>query len=117
MIDFTIHKTDTANYISVYIFRENMLSFIGSAELSDMCFKNQFYFNRLFVKPEFRGNGFAHILMKEMLKIIDLRKIDIMLDINAYGDLNHKQLLKFYQKYNFKLNSDNSLTRKGITNV
>ncbi len=95
--------------ISVHIFNRKVLSLIGSAELSeflvDGC-ENKFYFSRLFVKPKFRRKKFAHTLMREVIKIIDQRKIDIILEINPYGDLSYKQLVKFYQKYNFELNDD-----------
>lgn len=109
-MEFETHKINSVNHISVHI--QSELFPIGCAELSKFLNENQFYFNRLFIQPKFRGKGFAHILMKEIIEIVDERKIDIILDINPYGDLNYNQLLKFYQKYDFKLYDNDHLIRR-----
>lgn len=73
---------------------------IGSATISNT--GNEWYFNRLIVHESMRNKGIAKILMNELIEILDNKQIILINDINPYGDLNFKQLVKFYNKYNFK---------------
>lgn len=63
---------------------------------------DEFYFNRLFVNPKYRNQGYATQLLTEMLKLIKERNITLQLDINPYGDLDYLELERFYVKHGFK---------------
>ncbi len=108
-MNIEIKKIILKNNISVYI--KDSIFPVGCAELSSFIKEGEFYFNRLFVQPKFRRMGFGHILMQQIIRIVDKKKINIVLDINPYGDLNYDQLFKFYQKYNFE-EVDDYLIRK-----
>jgi GNAT superfamily N-acetyltransferase len=88
-------------------------SYLASAELSVMK-NNLYYFNRLLVNKKIRNKGYANQLLVEVCKWADQEKINILIDINPYGDLNYDQLLRFYQKFGFKLNKNKQLIRKFI---
>ena len=101
----------TYKYITISI-SDNIFP-VGVADLS--AFPDNlklFYFNRLFVHPRYRNKGIAHKIMKEVVKIVDDNDIDILLEINPYGDLNMKQLISFYLKYLFKEHNEIQFLRK-----
>lgn len=60
------------------------------------------YFNRLFVKADYRNQGYAKFLLSQMVDILEKEKINLWLDINPYGDLNYNQLEELYMRYGFK---------------
>ena len=60
------------------------------------------YFNRLFVREEYRNQGYAKTLLSKMVDILKKGKINLWLDINPYGDLNYAQLEELYMRYGFK---------------
>lgn len=60
------------------------------------------YFNRLYVRPEYRRNGIACELIKKMLKYFVTFNIPLILDINPYGDMSYEQLESFYLKNGFQ---------------
>lgn len=62
-----------------------------------------YYFNRLNVPVKIRNQGIATELMNELIQWADSEKINILLDINPYGDLSYKQLKEFYKKFGFKV--------------
>ena len=66
--------------------------------------KNKYfwYFNRLFVRADYRNQGYAKFLLSKMINIKKKKKINLWLDINPYGDLNYNQLEKLYIRYGFK---------------
>lgn len=59
------------------------------------------YFSRLLVPPEFRKQGIATVLMTLMCKRLDARRIDLLCEINPYGEMNKEQLTTFYKKFGF----------------
>ena len=63
---------------------------------------NVFYFNRLFVQPEFRNKGYATEILKTLLEKFKEKHYVLYLDINPYGDLNYEELETFYMKHGFK---------------
>ena len=63
--------------------------------------KDSWYFNRIFVKPQCRKRGIASKLMTEFISFIRKKKIFMVCDINAYGDMDREQLSTFYQKFGF----------------
>lgn len=65
-----------------------------------------YYFNRLVVPTTFRNKGHATALMQEVVAWFDENECDIVLDINAYGDLDLDQLIKFYSKFGFTRTPD-----------
>ena len=64
--------------------------------------KNFWYFNRLFVREDYRNQGYAKCLLSKMIDILKKEKINLWLDINPYGDLNYEQLEELYMRYGFK---------------
>jgi GNAT superfamily N-acetyltransferase len=61
-----------------------------------------YYFNRLVVHGKIRHQGIATRLMQEMVEWVDYKKINVLLEINPYGDLDLEQLIIFYGKFGFK---------------
>ncbi len=59
-----------------------------------------FYFNRLKARVERQGEG--SFLMKELVKILDEKKISVINELNPYGGMNMETLEKFYAKYGFE---------------
>jgi GNAT superfamily N-acetyltransferase len=103
-----IEEINTDDYRCFYIIINNMYRAV--AEFSKI--KNQtYYFNRLFVPPNIRNMGIATKLMKQAIKWADDEHIEILLEINSYGDLTYDRLLKFYQKFGFKFNKNKILIR------
>jgi hypothetical protein len=47
------------------------------------------------------NQGYATKLLCELEKIADEKAMNIVLDINPYGDLNHEQLHNLYMKHGF----------------
>ena len=54
------------------------------------------YYNRLFVQPNYRKQGIGRKLWDMTQKELDTRGIDLIIDINPYGDMTYEQLLHFY---------------------
>ena len=69
---------------------------IGCANTSRI-HDNVFYFNRLFVQPEFRNKGYATEMLKTLLEKFKEKHYVLCLDINPYGELE-----TFYMKHGFK---------------
>jgi len=61
-----------------------------------------YYFNRLNVPVRLRQQGIAKKLLQEVIEWADSIKVNILLDINPYGDLSYEQLEVLYQKYGFQ---------------
>ena len=61
-----------------------------------------YYFNRLYVHPEIRNQGIATLLLKQVTVWADENKINILNEINPYGDLNLDNLILLYSKFGFK---------------
>ena len=61
-----------------------------------------YYLNRIIVSKKIRHKGVATQLMQEMVDWADCQKINILLEINPYGDLDLDQLIAFYGKFGFK---------------
>ena len=62
---------------------------------------NLWYFNRLFTPPEIRNKGYAKQAMNLLIEYLDENEIDLLCDINPYGDLSREQLEQFYRRYGF----------------
>lgn len=89
-------------HIAVSLISDNCEFLIGSAECSKYHGASMMYFNRLYVKPMFREQGYGTILLKALLKLIKERNFGIQLDINPYGDMKYADLERFYTKHGFK---------------
>lgn len=76
---------------------------VGSSECS-YCYdpSGAWYFNRLFVHRDYRGNGISSILLEKMLHYVKTLQIPLLLDINPYGDLSREQLEQFYIRHGFE---------------
>jgi hypothetical protein len=94
------------------------LSYFDSVYITDLeCYtfdksKTWFFFNRLNVSKNSRGNGISHILLDKVCEIADEKKINIMNAINPYGELNLEQLIELYKKHGFILVCDNIVVRE-----
>lgn len=60
-----------------------------------------YYFNRLIVAKEVRGQGIATELLFELAKWADKKKKNILNEINPYGDLSLNNLISLYKKIGF----------------
>ena len=93
----TIMIDDGKNIVGqINLSREHTPRKINSQE------KEFWYFSRLFVKADYRNQGFAKVLLAKMIEILKRKKINLWLDINPYGDLNYAQLEELYMRYGFK---------------
>ena len=71
--------------------------------IKDKPIKNQqWFFNRLYIKPEFRNRGAATALLEQVKKFVYEKDICLYCDVNPYGDLNHSQLNTLYKKHGFQ---------------
>jgi GNAT superfamily N-acetyltransferase len=59
------------------------------------------YVNRLIVAEKIRGRGIATALMNKLIAEADILGVNILLEINAYGDLTTEQLIVFYKEFGF----------------
>tara|TARA_Y100000310_G_C20694347_1_gene824436 strand:+ start:3195 stop:3581 length:387 start_codon:yes stop_codon:yes gene_type:complete len=69
-----------------------------------------FYFNRIKAREEGKGEG--TLMMKELIKILDEKKVTVINELNPYGNLNLEDLQKFYSKYGFVKKQDHLMIRK-----
>lgn len=69
-----------------------------------------FYFNRIKAREEGKGEG--TLMMKELIKILDEKKVTVINELNPYGNLNLEDLQKFYSKYGFVKKQDQLMIRK-----
>lgn len=72
---------------------------------------NVWYFNRLYVPPQIRNKGVASRLMEKLIIYLDQNEIELICEINPYGDLDYEQLKAFYMKYGFVTLKDETLIR------
>lgn len=96
------------NYIAISAYEER--NPVGVAEIS-MMEDNIFFFNRLLIQRPYRGNGYSKILMDKLLEIVDIKKINIILTINPYGDMDKEDLVKFYEQYGFQESKNGAFVR------
>ena len=93
-----IQVIDTSTTISVYIVLNNLM--IASSECSFM--NDTWFFNRLFVKENYRGNGYGSKVLDKMLEIVKNKNITLELMINPYGEMTYEQLETFYLRHGFE---------------
>lgn len=94
-------QTVTPTEISVIFVTDDCNFPIGIAQCSKYYNKSVMYFNRLFVRPEYRRQGYGTKLLTMLLKLVKEQNFAIHLDINPYGDMNYTQLEQFYMKHGF----------------
>ena len=94
--------------ISVIAFNEQN-KVVGMSECSIMNMntplkkqENCLYFNRIYVKPEYRNKGIGREILTRMLDIVKDLEIPLSCDINPYGDLNYSELYRWYISFGFK---------------
>lgn len=105
----TYKECITDNVISICAFMgpEDNHKLIGSSTCSDCCDKEgRWYFNRLYVITEYRGNHYGSVLLDKMLECVKDKGITLIMDINPYGDMNYEQLEEFYLRHGFQKISD-----------
>ena len=61
-----------------------------------------YYFNRLIVHPKIRNKWVATQLMEQVVIWADKERVNILNEVNPYGDLNRKQLVRFYERFGFE---------------
>lgn len=87
-------------YIGITVFHKDKGIPVGNCECS--LIKNKvWYFNRLFVQPEYRNKGIGTAMLKELLLIIEEKEDVLQLDINPYGEMSYEQLEEFYIQSGF----------------
>lgn len=59
------------------------------------------YFNRLYVHPDYRRNKYGSTLLDKLLSIIKEKNYVLQLDINPYGEMTYEQLEQFYIAHGF----------------
>lgn len=92
----------TNNYISVTLANDKYTIPIGVAECSmSLDNKNLWYFNRLYVYPKYRRQGYGSKLLDKLLSLIKENNHVLQLDINPYGDMTYEQLEEFYMRHGF----------------
>ena len=62
----------------------------------------QWFFNRLYVKPEFRNRGVATALLDKVYEFVHDKDVCLYCGVNPYGDLTRKQLNDLYKKHGFR---------------
>ena len=62
----------------------------------------QWFFNRLYVKPEFRNRGAATALLEQVRKYVYEKGVCLYCGVNPYGDLSRSQLNTLYKKHGFQ---------------
>lgn len=97
------------NILTMAILGEKRL-LVGSSECSYLPTENAWYYNRLYVKPEYRGHHIGSCLLDNMLKYVNKKKAILFLDINPYGDMSYQNLEAFYKRHGFV---DNKITKDG----
>ena len=82
----------------------------AAAELTQILGRpnNTYYFNRLIVDKKLRGTGLSVKLMKQVIEWADQEKIEILLDINPYGNLDYLQLAQKRLLEQFDIESEKS---------
>lgn len=88
--------------INIYLADEKQ-NCVGSASAT-RCFgkADTWYFNRLWVKEDCRGQGCGSELLDRLLALIRETEGKLILEINAYGELNYEQLEAFYKRHGFQ---------------
>ena len=71
-----------------------------------------YYFNRLIVPPKVRNRGISKLLLQQVADWADQEKINIINEINPYGNLTLNHLIHLYKKYGFTLIRKNLMIRK-----
>ena len=62
---------------------------------------DHWYFNRLVVKPAYRGRGLSKRLLTALTAQCAARELVLLCDVNPYGDLDHDQLVDLYHRFGF----------------
>lgn len=88
-----ILKTNTCDVLCFYLKIDGDL--VGSSEVTKINSKQGFY-SRLFVKDVYRGKGYGRKLWDLTQEELDKLGMDLMIEINPYGNLDYDQLKKFY---------------------
>ena len=96
-----IHTREDEYGVNVLVTDNSFPIPIGCANTSRI-HDNEFYFNRLFVQPKFRNQGYASKILDTLLTIFKEKHYVLCLDINPYGDLDYEELERFYMKHGFK---------------
>lgn len=78
-------------------------TFAGVAELGFLTNGEGYtlYFNRLIVRPEYRGRGYSTILVEKVLDHCRSKGYSILNHVNAYGELSQEVLEAFYTRHGF----------------
>lgn len=100
---------------AIFVFATNKESIIiGVAEASRLIEEtpSTYFFNRLYIKEQYRGKGYSKILLEEFCKKADEEKVDIELTINPYGKISYENLKELYKIYGFEEVGDNDFLRK-----
>lgn len=100
--------------ISVGFFIDKLPYPIGIAQCSTLCKADSMYFNRLYIRPEYRGKGLGSKLLDRLLELVKDRNIELQLDINPYGEMDYLELECFYVRHGFKKYKVNDVNILGL---
>ena len=90
MEEIKVQKTPDVLILTLYV--DNFP--VGTSEISTL--GNMNYYSRLFVNPKFRGKGYGRKLWDKTQEVLDEYDMDLTIDINPYGPLNHEDLVHLY---------------------
>ncbi|AMM44963.1 acetyltransferase [Bacillus phage SP-15] len=98
--EIRIQVFQTSEGISVYTHVENSLAQIDTTWCSEEVYSIKgLYINRIIVPKKIGNRGIATKLIQ---KLIEVSETNLLLEINAYGDVSEKKLREFYLKFGFE---------------
>lgn len=89
-----------------YIQNNSYCAIIADLSLPGVFHPTWWYINRIHVLDRFQGQGYGTKIIQWITQDADYEKATLALEINAYGELTHKQLEKWYRKYGFEYDPD-----------
>jgi len=78
--------------IGVYYRRDNKLALAEASELEE----GLFYFNRIFVPKEWRGEGLGDKILRKLLITIRDRNLKLVCEVSSYGEISDEDLKEWY---------------------
>lgn len=97
-----INVIDTREGIVIYNMMDGHPSQINTMYIDKEVYGiSGLYINRLVVSENVRNRGIATKMMEKLVEVVDQKGVDVVLEINPYGDLDREKLEIFYKKFGF----------------